>query len=436
MRGPPFRRVMRSVLRNLARAAGAALPRRTRHRVYRNMISCDDHPGPELVLKLAESREELEACFSLLHDAYVEAGFMQPVASGMRVTLYHALPTTSTLMATYGGRVVGTLSLIRDSSIGFPMQKIFDLDVIRCRGGNMAEVSALAVHRRYRSTGGRILFPMMKFMYEYATRCFDTRHLLIAVNPRHIAMYESLLFFRRLQHKPVEHYGFVNGAPAVGAHLDLKRALPLLRSHYDGKPPDKNLYRYFTQVELPNIVLPKRRYFTTNDPVMTPELLDYFFNFRTDVFRNLDQRTRVQLHAIYDLPSYQRVLPWIPPELAAGNRMMRRHERFSVLCPARILVEAGQRKRLLPVKVIECSQSGLRARSRQPLPEGVEGRVFVELGHEDRACLDVAMLRRSHNDPRTSVFKVKEADPVWLKFVNALQNAVVHHDLEEATRFM
>ncbi len=35
----------------------------------------------------------------------------------------------------------------------------------------------------------------MKFMYEYCTTFFDTRHLVIAVNPRHIEMYESLLFF-------------------------------------------------------------------------------------------------------------------------------------------------------------------------------------------------------------------------------------------------
>jgi predicted alpha/beta-fold hydrolase len=35
---------------------------------------------------------------------------------------------------------------------------------------------------------------------------------------------------------------------------------------------------------LPNIQLPQRRFYTTNDPVLTPELLDYFFNVRTNVF--------------------------------------------------------------------------------------------------------------------------------------------------------
>jgi hypothetical protein len=76
----------------------------------------------------------------LLHDAYVGSGFMKPHPSGMRVTIYHALPTTTTLCAKYDGQVVGTLSLIRESVLGFPLQRIFDLTAIRekkgkcCRG--------------------------------------------------------------------------------------------------------------------------------------------------------------------------------------------------------------------------------------------------------------------------------------------------------------
>jgi hypothetical protein len=63
----------------------------------------------------------------LLHDAYVAAGFMKPAVSGLRVTIYHALPTTTTLCAKFDGQVVGTLSLIRESVFGFPLQAIFDL---------------------------------------------------------------------------------------------------------------------------------------------------------------------------------------------------------------------------------------------------------------------------------------------------------------------
>jgi hypothetical protein len=53
---------------------------------------------------------------------------------------------------------------------------------------------------------------------------------VIAVNPSHIEMYESLLFFKRLTQNVVENYDFVNGAPAVGATLDLSTAPEIFRN--------------------------------------------------------------------------------------------------------------------------------------------------------------------------------------------------------------
>ena len=183
---------LRFYLNQTARKLFSLLPQKSRHNVYRSFVDCDSSPNKRLVLKIAETKEELEACFKLLHDAYVSSGFMTPDPSGMRVTIYHALPTTTTLCAKFDDQVVGTLSLIRESAIGFPLQRIFDLTGVREKEGNIAEVSALAVHPRYRRTGGTILFPLMKFMYEYCTTFFDTRHLVIAVNPRHIDLSTSV----------------------------------------------------------------------------------------------------------------------------------------------------------------------------------------------------------------------------------------------------
>ena len=200
---------LRKLVRESARKLISWLPRKKRFEVFRSFANCDPAPSDRLVLKIAETKEELEACFSVLHDAYVDSGFMKPDPSGMRVTIYHALPTTTTLCAKYDGEVVGTISLIRESALGFPLQQIFDLTSVRKKEGLIAEVSALAINKRFRRTGGTVLFPLMKFMYEYCTTFFDTRHLVIAVNPSHIEMYESLLFFQRLTANVVENYDFV-----------------------------------------------------------------------------------------------------------------------------------------------------------------------------------------------------------------------------------
>ncbi len=424
------------IYRQLARRVTSVLPRQVRFAVFRNLIKCDVSPPEKLVLKVAETREELEACLTLLHDAYVRAGFMKPDPSGMRATIYHALPTTTTLLAKYDGKIVGTISLIRDNPLGFPMQKIFNIEKIRKAGGNIAEVSALAIDRRFQAKGGIILFPLMKFMYEYSTKFFDTRHLVIAVNPRHIGFYESILFFKRLKQNPVAHYDFVNGAPAVGAHVDLKTAPGIYKRYYDHKEPAKNLFSYFIDLNMPNIIFPDKRFYTTNDPVMTPELLDYFFNKRTQVFANLSDDQKRRFHEIYDLTAYQKVLPALPQGGDKETGHTQRHQRFSVICPGELALDDASPQGHFRIQVVECSMNGFRARTDRPLPVAAKGLAHIDLGRADRSTLRVSILRKAHNNAKTYVVKVEEPDLAWRKFVNALRKASIHSDLDDATRFL
>ena len=423
----------KKLINNLTRRGIALLPQKKRFAIFRSFVDCDPAPSDRLVLKIAETREELEACFSLLHDAYVDSGFMTPDPSGMRVTIYHALPTTTTLCAKFDGKVVGTISLIRESALGFPLQRIFDLTAVRAKEGNIAEVSALAVHPRFRKTGGSILFPLMKFMYEYCTTFFDTRHLVIAVNPRHIEMYESLLFFQRLTANIVESYDFVNGAPAVGATLDLKTAPDTFKRAYGAKPPRRNLHAYFTQVKLPNIEIPHRRFYTTNDPVLTPDLLDYFFNQRTQVFASLSERKKALLHSIYDLEEYRDVLPALAEK--KEGIPIRRHQRFSVRCPAKITFpgEAGQETKV-GLEVIQVSRYGFQARAREPLPVDIWGEATIHLGKAETSIVQASAIRDKGN--LFYGFQIGEPDLIWRKFVTALYHGSTHGDLDKATVFL
>lgn len=412
----------------------ASLPQDMRFAIYRSFVDCDPEPSERLQLKIADTQAELEACFSLLHDAYVESGFMKPDPSGLRVTLYHALPTTTTLCAKWDGEVVGTISLIRESALGFPLQKIFDLTPVRQHTGNLAEVSALAVHRSFRKTGGAILFPLMKFMYEYATQYFDTRHLLIAVNPNRIEMYESLLFFQRLTANVVENYDFANGAPAVGASLDLKHAPSVMAATYAHKRPRKNLHAYFTEVRLPNLHLPKRRYYTTNDPVLTPQLLDYFFNICTEGFARLDSRQVALLHSIYDLPAYRAILPPMPDQ---GSVSLRQHQRFSVKCPGRLSLGGLATAEAIEVQIVEVSEYGFQAYSRQEIPLNNWFPTEVRLGQEEVSNVQALAVRDHANGFNGFYgFRVGEPDLVWRKFVSVLTNAQRHDELEHATMFL
>lgn len=415
--------------RQMMRRAFGRLPRDVRFSIYRAMVDCDPDLDPRLELKVADTQQELEDCFRILHDAYVASGFMKPSPSGMRITMYHALPTTTTLCAKYDGRVVGTMSMIREGVFGFPLQSVFDLTAVRSKQGQIAEISALAVHPDFRKTGGAILFPLMKFMYEYSTAYFDTRHLVIAVNPDKIELYESLLFFERLQESTVDEYDFANGAPAVGATLDLPIAKELFRRVYGKRKARKDLYSYFVQLRLPNIKLPRRRYFTTNDPVLTPAILDYFFNQKSRVFEELDDRRKALLWSIYDQPEFRAVLPMLS-ESATGFHPMRKHQRFSLRCPAELQLRLGSDSRSIVMTVIEISLSGFQAQSSLEIPVGAEGSVKVELGVRDSATLDVRVMRHHRTDTGEYYgFKLDEPDEVWRRAVSALETEYVAGEL-------
>ncbi len=399
-------------------------------------MQLDKPLSKKFVFKLAQTREELEACFRLLHDEYVHAGFMKPDPSGMRVTLHHALPTTSTLMCRHGERVVGTVSLIRESGLDFPMQRIFDLDeVILREGGSVAEVSALAISRRFHVAKDRIMMPLLKFLYEYAEYRFNTRHLVIAAHPQHIGFYENILCFRRLSCPPVAHYDFVNGAPAIGAHLDLDKAKECFFRKYANAPLEKNLYHYFTVAALPNGQFPHQRFNTTTDPVMTPELLDYFFNQKTKIFSALGAKEIRLLHAIYNLPKYQNCLPPLLESMLSENERNRSYLRFSVKCPASlrisqtgdVLDHCGDSDDIA-LSVYECSEKVFCAHADRPLTVGLSGEADVELGLGlngfERCTLPVEIVRIGRHSSRVVMLQIRdtggEQGELWQRFIRTL----------------
>ena len=424
-----MKRSLRSVLRRsihqLTRRALALLPRPWRFALIRAMVDCPLDPGAGLQLKIADTREELEACFALLHDAYVGEGFMAPDPSGLRVTDYHALPTTTTLCAKLDGRVVGTLSLIREGVFGFPMQTAFDLSSVRAKPGRIAEVSALAVHRDHRGTGGRILFPLMKFMYEYCTTYFDTRHLVIAVNPNKIELYEALLLFQRLPAASVEHYDFANGAPAVGATLDLSKASDAMRAVYGKRSARRNLHAYFVDWRLPNLVAPLRRYHTTNDPVMTEALIEHFFIRRTQAFAAMDRRRQLLLRSLYALGP----LPAAQAANGPGDAARRAHPRYSISFPACWRPIGGGPE--LRLRLTDLSLSGFRADGDRVLPIGQRGWLAVELGDGLWSAVDATVVRAAASVAGTLShgFRIGSPDAAWRSCVQALQQGRTHADL-------
>lgn len=404
------------------------LPRPIRFAIYRELVDAEPAPDPRLTVKIADTQDELEASFKLLHDAYVGSGFMQPHPSGMRVTPYHALPTTTTICAKWDDRVVGTISMVREGVFGFPLQQAFDLSKVRAKGGNIAEVSALAVAPEFRNTHGVVLFPLLKFMYEYSWKYFDTRHLIIAVHPERIELYESLMFFERLQATVVDKYDFANGAPAVGATLDLSLVWDQFRAVYGKKTIRKNLFSFFMTSSLPNLQLPERRYFVTNDPVLTPALLDHFFNHRVPVLAHLSERQRELLHSIYDVEGFRDVLP--KQGVVLTVHPLRRHQRYSIRLPVQAELAPGE---AIKLSIIEISLHGCQAECTAILPLDRPLMLEVALGEQKASRVRAVAVRRHGVEGMALYgFRVDQPDEAWADCVHALEQGVTHHDLQRA----
>ena len=377
-------------------------------------------PDKRLVLKIAETQEELEQCFTLLHDAYVGAGFMKPAPSGLRATIYHPLPTTTTLCAKTD-RVVGTLSLIRESVFGFPLR----------RPSSIRRTCGLAAARSprcprwpctdFRKTGGAILFPLMKFMYEYCTTFFDTRHLVIAVHrpaSRCTSRCCSSSGCRRTRSttttSPTVRRRWVPRWTCATRRANTKQV-------YDRKKRNKNLYDYFVRTRLPNIQLPNRRYYTTNDLVMTTDLLDHFFNNqRTQVFAQLGMREKVLLHSIYNLPDHQRMLP--PMEWRRGRR-------WQAPAPAPALFDQvpgqlrGRRGRQAQ-RHAHARGGAVQLRFPGPpesrIPDQDLGQATIQLGNNEQSTVQAMAVRGKDNGGNIFYgFTLAEPDRAWRKFVSA-----------------
>jgi hypothetical protein len=230
-------------------------------------------PLPPVSYKTAETTDELEQSYRLLHDNYVEQGYMFPHPSGLRVTIFNALPTTRTFIAVNAGRVVSCLTLVPDSPLGLPMDDIYreELDGLRRSGRRMAEVSGLATDRSVCEAGCTILLNLVKCLYAQALAS-GLDDICIAVNPSHKRFYETGLGFRVLG--DLKTYSSVNYAPAYALRLEVRAFASNARA------ANSRLYRSLSRdlEEFSKVVR------LENDPTMSETMLNHFFCRRTDIF--------------------------------------------------------------------------------------------------------------------------------------------------------
>jgi ribosomal protein S18 acetylase RimI-like enzyme len=293
----------------------SGLPETLRHSYYRKRFARVPLDHPEgLSFELARSEADLTAAFKLLHDAYVEQGFITPHESGMRLIVQHALPTTSILIAKLNDRVVGTISVMRDTPLGLPMEKAFDLKEIKADGNRVAELSCLAIHPDFRrNMGGQIFFPLTLFAALFAEKNLGANGLVWNLFPHHADFYNAIFGSKNLTRKSVEYLG----APAAAIYLDFKKTSAFGREKYVGLSPDRDLYTYAYLSNHAHFKLPLRKNGNINYPVLSPVMMSNLFR---PLFSEISILEEQVLSHYYPSDSYKVLFRKHDPESRSAQR--------------------------------------------------------------------------------------------------------------------
>jgi hypothetical protein len=168
---------------------------------------------------LAVTRDDIDQAERLVHDAYVARGLRDAAAQRRAARAGSAV----VFVASIDGAVGATLSLLRDSTRGLPVDALYrsELAALRAGGRRLAEVGALAVDRPWRGAALALVRPLVQLVGIYARDVGGVDDLCIAVHPRHAPFYEHGFGFTHFGAEKA--YGAVKGAPAVGLCLNLHR---------------------------------------------------------------------------------------------------------------------------------------------------------------------------------------------------------------------
>ncbi len=199
----------------------------------------------------ASSIEDYISCFKLLHDVYVDAGFIQPASPPLRIIPHHSNSESRVFMGCLTDdpsekTLIYTASLFPDNEQeGLPMDIGFkrQVDELRDQGRRLVEAGCLASHPLYRRGNKNIPMLGNRMLVLYAINTIGADDLLITTHPKYLKIYEDILLFEKIGE--ISSFSYVNNNPAVALRLDLKTVYQRVKEVYDKKPIEKNLHHFF-----------------------------------------------------------------------------------------------------------------------------------------------------------------------------------------------
>jgi hypothetical protein len=140
--------------------------------------------------------EELDEAMAIVHDGFVQAGYMAPQPSGRRLHASYLNPGTMFFVARMEGRAVGTCALIADGPFALPSDRAFVEENDRMReetGLSLHECGSLSVRAEARRHTRRIVMRLVAAMSRVSAERFPMSAIPLAVGPENRRFYAALV---------------------------------------------------------------------------------------------------------------------------------------------------------------------------------------------------------------------------------------------------
>jgi len=192
-----------------------------RHLSVEQLLAASPDSADIVRVRLAKPRPLLQDASDLVKRRYEWRGYQTESAN--------ADPNLYTFAAYNSGVLAGTMGVQLDSPAGLPADALYqeEVDCLRRSGYRLTEFTRLAVDETAPSK--EVLGALFHTAVLFAHIVRGCTHVVIEVNPRHVAFYRRVLFFRPFG--PERHAARVD-APAVALVLDLAELIKALEEFF------------------------------------------------------------------------------------------------------------------------------------------------------------------------------------------------------------
>jgi hypothetical protein len=148
----------------------------------------------EIQVVLSDRVEDVDAALSVVHDGFVEAGYMLPKTSGRRMHAAYLNPGTVFGLARIGDEPVGAAVLVMDGPFGLPSDRAFveENDALRrVSRSPVLECGSFAVSAPWRRHTRRVFVRLIAALVRATIDDLPDSPVVIAVTPEMERFYRS-----------------------------------------------------------------------------------------------------------------------------------------------------------------------------------------------------------------------------------------------------